>query len=77
VRNNKLQEGKKHDQAAYSAKADQGHRCTAKQTYEELKCSFLWLMIKVLLTTEHGHLFLLFSRRNYGTLLWETKRNAQ
>jgi len=31
MRNNKLQERQKHDQAAYFAKADKGNPCPAKQ----------------------------------------------
>jgi|ERR1019366_1553541 hypothetical protein len=34
VRHNKLQEGKKHHQAAYFAKADKGHPQSAKQKYK-------------------------------------------
>jgi hypothetical protein len=48
VRNNKLQEGKKHHQAAHFAKADKGHPSPAKQEHEELKMTLrgiLWIKI--------------------------------
>ena len=37
VRNNELQEWKKHHQAAYTSKTDKGYPCSAKQKHEKLK----------------------------------------